>query len=247
MKKFAYKELDQEGMETLQTIAAADRFNQWMYETVARELKPGITLEVGSGIGNISRCFLENGHQLCLSDIRENYCGYLEEHFSAYETLENIVKLDLVHPEFETEYAEFLGHFDNLYALNVIEHIEDDVLALKNCQKLLKPGGRMVILVPAYQWLYNKFDENLFHFRRYTRRTMSEAFRKSGAEVVQSFHFNFIGILGWFVSGSLLKKDTIPGGQMKLYNKLVPIFRLIDRVVFRLMGLSVVVVGNKGA
>ncbi|MEM7655469.1 MAG: class I SAM-dependent methyltransferase [Bacteroidota bacterium] len=245
MRKFAYKELDQEGLETLQTIASADRFNQWMYETVAAELKPGNVLEVGSGIGNISQCFLENGYQLCLSDIRENYCGYLEEHFSKYETLEDIVQLDLVHPEFETEYADYLGSFDNVYALNVIEHIEDDVLALANCQKLLKPEGRLVILVPAYEWLYNQFDKNLFHFRRYTRKTMTEAFRKSGAKVLRSFHFNFIGIAGWFVSGSLMKKDTIPGGQMKLYNTLVPIFRLIDKVIFRLMGLSVIVVGDK--
>lgn len=244
MPKFEYKELDKEGLETLETIASADNFNRWMYETVSNCLKPGTTLEVGSGIGNISRYFLEDNKAITLSDIRENYCGYLQEHFSSYESLQDIVKLDLVHPQFEEEYKAYLGSFDNLYALNVIEHIEDDVLALANCKKLLKPGGRIVILVPAYQWLYNTFDKNLYHFRRYTRSTMSEVFRKNNFNILRAFHFNLIGIAGWFVSGNLLKKETIPADQMGLYNKLVPIFRLIDKVTFRQVGLSVVVVGD---
>lgn len=245
MKKFEYKELDQEGLETLQTIAAADRFNRWMYETVRKYIQPGNILEIGSGIGNISQYFLEEGREITLSDIRENYCGYLEENFSHHSSLSDIVKLDLVHPEFDSVYADYLNSFDNLYALNVIEHIEDDTLALANCKKLLKPGGRIIILVPAYQALYNKFDENLFHFRRYTRKTMSAVFRKNNFSILRSFHFNFIGIFGWFVTGSILKKDIIPSGQMDLYNKLVPIFRLIDKATFNQMGLSAVVVGNK--
>ena len=244
VRKFEYKELDQEGLETLETIAAANNFNRWMSETVEKRLKPGNILEIGSGIGNISRYFLDKGYDICLSDIRENYCGYLEENFSNYENLSDIVKMDLVHPNFETEYAEHLNNYDNLYALNVIEHIEDDVLALANCKKLLKPGGRIVILVPAYQTLYNTFDKNLFHYRRYTRKTMSAVFEKNHFKILEKFHFNLIGILGWFVSGSILKKETIPSGQMDLYNKLVPIFRMIDKVTLNQMGLSVVVVGE---
>ncbi|MCB0850749.1 MAG: class I SAM-dependent methyltransferase [Bacteroidetes bacterium] len=244
VRKFEYKELDQEGLETLETIAAAHNFNHWMAETVAKRLKPGNIIEIGSGIGNISKYFLDHGHEICLSDIRENYCGFLEDHFSEYDNLSDIVKMDLVHPAFEEEYADHLGKYDNLYALNVIEHIEDDVLALANCKKLLKPNGRIVILVPAYQTLYNTFDKNLFHYRRYTKKTMSAVFEKNQFRILEKFHFNLIGILGWFVSGSILKKETIPSGQMDLYNKLVPIFRIIDKITFNQMGLSVIVVGE---
>ncbi len=246
-RKFAYKELDQEGLETLETIAAADLFNRWMYDTVVQHLLPGNVIEVGSGIGNISGLFLQEGWNITLSDIRENYCGYLEEAFEGAPGLRDIVQLDLVHPQFESTYAGHLGQYNNLYALNVIEHIENDVLALQNCMKLLKPGGRIVILVPAYQWLYNKFDENLYHFRRYTRGSLSKAFHLAGIPVTKRFHFNTIGIAGWFVSGTLLKKEVIPSGQMKLYNRLVPVFRLIDKLLFRQIGLSVVLVGEKTA
>ncbi len=243
-RKFTYKELDQEGLETLETIAKAHNFNRWMAEMVRQYMIPGRILEVGSGIGNISREFLEAGADLTVSDIRENYCGYLEEHLATYESLRDVVQLDLVHPQFEQVYADYLGSFDNLFALNVIEHIEDDTQALVNCKKLLKSGGRMVILVPAYQALYNGFDEELFHFRRYTRSSMSRVFEAAQVPVLKRFHFNFMGIFGWFVSGNLLKKRTIPSGQMGLYNKLVPIFRLIDKIVLQQVGLSVVVVGE---
>ncbi len=245
MKKFVFKELDREGLDTLRTIADARRFNQWMFETIQPYVKAGRILEVGSGIGNISEFFLNNGYDICLSDVRENYCGYLEEKFSGHPQLIDIVRLDLVDPIFDQSYAHLLGTFDTIYALNVIEHIEDDVLALENCKKLLRPGGRLIILVPAYQTLYNTFDENLYHYRRYTRRSLKKVFKENQIPVLADFHFNLIGIAGWILSGSILKKEGIPSGQMKIYDRLVPIFRLIDKIIFRQIGLSVIVIGEK--
>ena len=245
MRKFEYKELDKEGLETLQTISGAQRFNEWMYQTILPYVASGPILEVGSGIGNISSFFLEEKRPICLSDIRENYCGYLEETFSEEESLIDILQLDLVHPDFETVYASWLGYFHTVFALNVVEHIEDDRLALANIQKLLAPGGRTIILVPAYQTLYNTFDKNLYHYRRYTKSTLTAIFDQNKIPVIKKFYFNFIGIAGWVLSGSILKKETIPSGQMKLYDRLVPAFKLIDRLLWNQIGLSVIVVGEK--
>ncbi len=245
MKKFIFKELDQEGFNTLRTVSEARKFNQWMFETIQPFVKAGRILEVGSGIGNISEFFLNNGYDICLSDVRENYCGHLEEKYKDHPQLIDIVRLDLVDPLFEQVYAPLLGSFDTAYALNVIEHIEDDILALQNCKKLLRSGGRLIILVPAYQTLYNRFDENLYHFRRYTRSSMKEVFRKNQIPVLADFHFNSVGILGWVLSGSILRKESIPAGQMKIYDRLVPVFRMIDKILLRQIGLSVVVVGEK--
>ncbi len=245
MRKFVYKELDKEGLETLQTISSAKRFNEWMFQTILPFVAEGPILEVGSGIGNISTFFLEKNMPICLSDIRENYCGFLEENFSQEKSLIDVLKLDLVHPHFEEEYAPYIGYFHTVFALNVIEHIEDDTLALANIQKLLAPGGKTIILVPAYQSLYNTFDKNLYHYRRYTRSTLSAVFEKNKIPVLKKFHFNFIGILGWVLSGSILKKDTIPSGQMKLYDRLVPVFKLIDRLLLNQIGLSVIAIGEK--
>jgi len=242
--EFAFKEYDLEGMQTLEAIAVAPRLNEWMYQTISKNLS-GRVLEVGSGIGNISEFFLRENRSICLSDVRDNYCDYLRQQFEGKKTLEGIFKLDLVHPNFDKEYAEYIGTFDSLFALNVIEHIEDDRLAIANCKKLLKKGGRMVILVPAYQFLYNSFDKALEHYRRYNRKNLSQLFLDNDLKINYSQHFNFIGLFGWYVTGSLMKKELIPTGQMKLYNSLVPVFKLIDKLVLNKMGLSVMVEGEK--
>ncbi|MDX1906852.1 MAG: methyltransferase domain-containing protein [Bacteroidia bacterium] len=241
---FAYQEEDREGRATLEAIAAADQFNTWMATTVADWMVPGTVLEVGSGIGNISAYFLAKGYQITLSDIRPSYCEELTNMFAGYSNLQGVRAVDLVHPAFEAEYADLLGSFDNVYALNVIEHIEDDSLALANCQRLLRPGGRLIILVPAWQALYNTFDVSLQHYRRYTARTMQAAFKRAGVPVIKHFYFNLMGIAGWFFSGHILRKKVIPSGQMKLYNQLVPVFKLIDWLTGRRVGLSVIVVGQ---
>lgn len=244
MKDFAYKEYDLEGMETLEAIAGAKRFNEWMYHTTSRNLKGNI-IEIGSGIGNISSFFIRDQRDIHLSDIRDNYCAFLKDKFAENKEVRGISKMDLVHPEFEKVYADLLGSFDGLFALNVVEHIKEDTLAIANCKKLLKPGGRMVILVPAYQMLYNTFDEALEHYRRYNKPSLKKLFTDNQLNIQHSQYFNMAGILGWFVSGNILRKKVIPTGQMKFYNMLVPIFQIADKVTFNQVGLSVIVEGVK--
>ena len=85
MKDFAYKEYDLEGMETLEAIAGANQFNEWMYHTTARNLT-GNVIEIGSGIGNISSFFVRDQRNIQLSDIRENYCAFLRDNFGENKT-----------------------------------------------------------------------------------------------------------------------------------------------------------------
>lgn len=240
MSEFQFREIDSEGRETLDVISDAENFNKWMYETIKPFCK-GKVLEVGSGIGNISSLFIGNKFNITLSDIRENYCAYLKrEHPDV-----NVLLLDLTHPDFDQVYADQLNQYDTVFALNVVEHIKDDSLALRNCNKLLTIGGNLIILVPAYQSLYNRFDQELEHYRRYTRKNLGEIFRKNEFQIINSRYFNFMGIPGWYVSGKLQGNKTIPKSQMQLYNKLVPIFRLVDKIFFNRIGLSVINVGVK--
>ena len=242
-KHFEFEELDQVGEQTLDVIAEADRFNHWMYKTISPYCR-GSILEVGSGIGNISRSFLEKGDSITLSDIRENYCTRLRKNFAHYPNLNGVVNMDLIDPHFEKTFEAHMGKYDTVFSLNVLEHIKDDGLALRNAKKLLQPKGRLIILVPAYQALYNQFDRGLGHYRRYTKRSLCKVFTESGLEVISTRYFNFIGIFGWFISGKIQKNDTIPQGQMRLYNRLVPLFQLLDRVILRSAGLSVIAVGH---
>lgn len=244
MKEIEFREEDKEGLSTLETIAKADKFNKWMFDTIYPFCN-GRILEIGSGIGNISQFFIGAKASITLSDIRENYCTQLKERFSDAPTLEDVLLINLTDPDFERKYKEFEKTFDTVFALNVIEHIEDDVLALKNCSFLLKDGGTLLILVPAYQRLYCSFDQELGHCRRYTIKSLRKVFEDNYFHIKHSRYFNVMGILGWVFSGKIMKKKTIPEGQMGIYNKLVPVFKIIDKIFLRAVGLSVILVGKK--
>lgn len=83
------------------------------------------------------------------------------------------------------------GGFDVILALDVIEHIKDDVWAIKGLEKALKPGGVLIITVPAYQWMWGVQDEVAHHFRRYTMSGLADVVKRSGGlRIVQKTYFN---------------------------------------------------------
>lgn len=231
------------GYSTLESISGADKFNRWMYETI-KPFCSGRIMEIGGGIGNISQCFIDDREELVVTEMQSDYCELIRTRFGNNPNLADVVAMDIVDPEFDSKYASWLGTFDAVFALNVVEHIRDDRQAIANCKKLLKKGGRLVILVPAFQAIFNHFDTALGHYRRYTGKTLQTVFEVNGIEVVHRQYFNLIGIAGWWVSGSLLRKKFIPEGQMKLYNFFVPVFRIIDKITNKWFGLSVIMVGK---
>lgn len=229
---------DVAGEAALETISGLGRFNEWMYETI-RPYCHGRLLEVGSGIGNLSQCFLDDGADLVMSDLRPAYVRRLEGRFPGRE----VCSIDLVDPRFEAVAGRHLGRYDTVFALNVVEHIADDVLALENCRRLVRPGGTVLVLVPAYEALHNRLDVELGHYRRYTRRSLEQAFARAGLTVSRSFHFNAVATLGWAVTGGLLGRPRIPTVEATLFDRLVPAWRLVDRLLGHQVGLSVISVG----
>jgi SAM-dependent methyltransferase len=204
----------------------------------------GPVLEIGSGIGNISAFLLAGGCEAWLSDLRPHYCRKLRERFGGHSSCKGVLELDLVRPGFERAYGHLRARFGTVFALNVVEHIADDHRAIANCHLLLRPGGRLIVLVPAYRFLYNRFDRELGHYRRYTRATLRRLLQANGLDILGAHYFNLAGVLGWFVSGTLLKNHTLPAGQVALYNRLVWLFRILDRLMLRRLGLSVLAVGR---
>src|SRR6185369_4471625 len=105
---FNYKEIDHEGLETLDVISVAHKFNRWIYETI-KPYSKGRILEVGSGIGNISQFYFDDGFEITLSDIRENYCSIIREKFKSQKTLKEVIHLDLIANDFESRYGKHLN------------------------------------------------------------------------------------------------------------------------------------------
>ena len=144
--------LDEFGESILNELQPAKRFSEWMYQVIEPYLGSKI-LEIGSGIGNISRQ-LPVSEKLTLSDYSEEYRVQLQETFRQNTTI-NIVEVDLTN---DSSFTSIQGQYDSVICLNVLEHIEDDVGALKRMASVLEPGGRLVILVPQYQFLMSKMD-----------------------------------------------------------------------------------------
>jgi 2-polyprenyl-3-methyl-5-hydroxy-6-metoxy-1,4-benzoquinol methylase len=237
-------EIDVSGQKTLETISAATHFNRWMFNTIKPFCK-GHVLEVGCGIGNISRLLVKNGFKTSLSDYSDQYFDILRREFNKNEQVENIYKIDLAEKNFEATYPDLSNKFDTIVAMNVVEHIEDDHLAIRNCRKMLRKDGHIIILVPAFSFLFNSFDKELEHFRRYTGKTLTKLFEEERFEIIHKQYFNAAGIAGWYINGSILKRKLIPEDQMRVFDALVPLFKLADRLVVNSFGLSVIHVGRK--
>lgn len=244
MSNFDYKELDEAGMSTLEVFAETDQLNKWMYNTIKSGCSGNI-LEIGSGIGNLSDYFINDKNSITLSDIRKNYCDALQKRFSQNSYCKGITQMDISDPSISTKDFPYAGKFDTIFTLNVIEHIKDDHGAVINCFNLLKPGGMLIILVPASMKLYNSFDRELEHYRRYSRKELIDLVEANGFTVNKIQNFNFIGIFGWFFFGNILKRKLIPEGQAKIFNFFVPIIKLFDFIVFRKVGLSLIIFATK--
>jgi 2-polyprenyl-3-methyl-5-hydroxy-6-metoxy-1,4-benzoquinol methylase len=238
------KQVDPAGLETLELFSEAPYFNRWMFDEIAAFCK-GDLLEIGSGIGNLSIYLLSHSDKVALSDVKPVYCDMLRQKFGHDPSLTGIYMLDLAAPNPGRSFPELMEKFDSIIALNVVEHIEDHALAISNCRKLLKPGGQLILLVPAFPWLYNRMDEELGHFRRYRKPEVVALLTAEGFQVVHTRYFNAMAIVGWWITGSLLKMRKIKKAPLKWYNRLVPAMRLIDKIAAKKIGLSVIAVARK--
>src|SRR6266513_1839882 len=99
----------------------------------------------------------------------------------------SICKLDL---NCKADY-EKIGYekFDSIIAINVLEHVEDDIFALQQLYKMLKSEGILIILVPCHKFLYNVIDTNVGHFRRYTKKDLELKIRKTRFSIERMFYF----------------------------------------------------------
>lgn len=227
------------GRVTLGAIENAVTFNRWMYESV----KPWIgerVVELGVGHGNISR-FIREHDEVLLTDYRMDYLEQLYERWQHRFGL-RIAKLDMTLREDYEQLRTFAP--DTVVFLNVLEHIEDDRAVLQSLFETVPPGCRIVVLVPYNPRLFSDFDRDLGHFRRYSRGELEAKMREAGLDVEHQFYFNKAGVLAWYVTNTLGRQRALKPWQMSLYDKLTPLFRVLDKVL-PTSGLSTVVIGRK--
>ena len=227
------------GKVTLDALEQAPKFNRWMYESIRPWLGERVA-ELGVGRGNLSRHIKEHQHVL-LTDYRTDYLEGLREKWRHHPHL-TIGKLDMTNREDFEQLREFAP--ESVVFLNVLEHIEDDRAVLANLFDTVPEGCRIVVLVPFNQKLYSDFDKALGHFRRYNAAELDAKVRDAGFTVEHQFYFNKVGVVAWYVANTLGKQGALKPWQLRIYNFLTPLFRVLDRIL-PMPGLSTVVIGRK--
>jgi hypothetical protein len=130
----------------------------------------------------------------------------------------------------------------------VLEHIEDDVAALRTMGRLVRPGGAVIIVVPAFPFAMSPVDLATGHVRRYTRRSLGDAMGAAGLTVRTIGYVNTLGLLGYYTATSLLRRTPGPGRMVAFYDRLVvPVTRWMERCLGAPIGQSVFAVARRAA
>jgi glycosyltransferase involved in cell wall biosynthesis len=225
---------------TLHRMAALDRYNGFLFEQIRPAIGQRI-LEVGAGTGNLTR-FLFGRDEVVATDVDPRYTELLARRFEQATNI-SAVTFDLG-GELPAELAA--RHFDTILCLNVLEHVADDRAALARLRDRLEPGGRLILLVPAHRGLYGSIDRAIGHYRRYERNELERLLVEGGFEIESLFHVNATSIPGWYLNGRVLRRESVPGIQARLADRLVPLYRLERRLGIP-FGLSIITFARRPA
>jgi SAM-dependent methyltransferase len=225
----------------LHLLATRYNYNHWIFKNIRKFIGNDI-LEIGAGIGNITD-FIMNRSRLALIDNNERFVTYLKGkyHFRTTEHCK-IYNADIVAIE-KSPVASC--RYDTIICLNVLEHIENDVKAFANMVSLLAPGGKLILLVPAFSFLYGTMDKTYGHIRRYNKKTLRGYAAKHPLAVTKCCYMNVLGVFGWFLHGKILRRNALPQNQTIIFDKLVPLLSLIERLLPPPLGQSLLFIAER--
>jgi SAM-dependent methyltransferase len=135
--------------------------------------------------------------------------------------------------------------FDSILYINVLEHVDDDRAELANAWQALKPGGHLLVFVPALQWLFSDFDTQVGHLRRYGRAALKAEAQAAGFAIVKARYFDMAGVLPWYINFVLLRRP-MGSGSVSLYDKVVvPASRFLESLLPPPIGKNILMVARK--
>ena len=231
---------DQILISDLEIMAGAKNYRQWMYRRLSPHIGQNV-LEIGAGIGNFTKLLLDREFVVA-TDNFEPCVEYLNKHIG--DRLRAPALVFDASGDVSPELSKF--DFDTIVCLNVLEHIEDDFKALGRMHRMLVPGGRLVLLVPAFQFLFGTVDRALGHYRRYTRKGLLPLMERAGFVIEESFYMNSIGMAGWFWNNRIIKRHEESKTQIGFFDRYIaPLAELGERILPPPAGLSLIAVGRK--
>jgi hypothetical protein len=194
-------------------------------------------VENGSGLGGYARTWLDSGlPAITVTERDPSRLTVLRETFDD-DSRVAVSELDVFDPP--------QGEHSAMVAMNVLEHIEDHVGALRAAHTLLRPGGAVIMFVPAFQFAMSDFDRAIGHYRRYTRSSLRGVYEDAGLRVESIHYVNAPGLLAWFTGMRLMRMTPKYGPTVKIWDAaVVPVARAVESRVRPPFGQSVFAVGR---
>jgi SAM-dependent methyltransferase len=219
------------GTENLEIMAEAVNYNRYLLSLIRANARPGDRIaDIGAGIGTFARALAADGLDVtCVEP----------------DPRQSRVIADAGLPVVAAVDAFADASFDFIYSLNVLEHIDDDRAAAATWVRKLKPGGRMLIYVPAFQVLFSSLDRLVEHKRRYRRRSLADVMQHAGLRVGRVRYADsagFFATLAFKVIGN--DSGTIDKRALVIFDRLLfPLGRIADVALDRVLGKNVVLTG----
>ena len=218
----------------LEKVSMMQNYVKWLYDEIKPYLGSNI-LEVGAGMGAITKLIEKDKNRSIIPIDKKEYQINLSS--------TKIKKMDI------TSDISMLANqkFDTIICVNVLEHIEKDILAIRNMHQLLEEKGKIVIIVPAIKFIYGKIDRADKHWRRYSKQEILRKIRQSQFEITGFKYINFFGIFGWIFQNYILNSQKHRNADLKRFDWACRILPKIESIIKLPIGLNMLIVASKKA
>jgi SAM-dependent methyltransferase len=225
----------------LDLFAAARRWKRYWASTIGPFVR-GEVLEVGAGIGT---------NTLTLCDPSRHRWTCLEPDPALADTLRAaIASTPLGSARVivgTTRDLQAAPSFDSVVYIDVLEHIEDDREELRRASALLRPGGHLIVLAPAHQFLYSPFDKAIGHYRRYSRHDLIHTAPPT-VVIRRAIYLDAVGLAASLANRLALRQPLPTAAQIEFWDRvIVPVSRAVDPVLGFTLGKTVVAIWAKPA
>ncbi len=229
------------GGRELELFASATHWKRYIKAQIGQYLT-GDVLEIGAGIGGTTLALHDGTARrwICLEPDAAQ-ANRLQARFKQNQTG---CKPSVIAGSVRT--LADRSSFDCVLYLDVLEHIEDDRLEIDRASRLVRPGGHIVVLSPAHQWLFSEFDKNIGHLRRYDKRSLRSLMPLGWTEKKLAY-LDSVGVLLSLANAFALRQALPSRLQLAVWDQVcVPLSRIIDRMLFGSFGKSVLAVWESG-
>lgn len=222
------------GGENLEVMREATNYNEWL-RSLVRKFGDGAdtAVDFGAGLGTFSDALGDERQGLRCVEPEAASRAVLESR--GFDTCADLSEI----PDASVAYA---------YTLNVLEHIDDDVGTLRELERILEPGGRLFVYVPAFELLFTSMDRHVGHHRRYRIGQLESRIESAGFVVQKSAYADVLGFFATLALKLFDKPEPAPlsPGLVRFYDRfLFPLSRLMSVPCAKLLGKNVYVVALK--